>query len=206
MSTRHWIEAGASLLGGAGLGAAVMYLFDPDLGERRRQEAIDRTEGAFGSTGERLGNTWNSLSETAGQWASKASGAVSHARDKAEAYADDAVDGAASYGRGVSKAAKGYRRSAENWLGRNRPQSSGASAAEIVASAAGALVVGAGLMYLLDPSQGRRRRAMIRDKAAKTARQTSEYVESKGRHLSNKTHGIISDARHLGEAAKVESA
>src|SRR4051794_37340430 len=54
-----------SLLGGAVLGAAAMYLLDPDAGERRRRELAERTGDATSRAGEAFGPMWERVSDTA---------------------------------------------------------------------------------------------------------------------------------------------
>lgn len=51
-------------------------------------------------------------------------------------------------------------------------------------------VTGAALMYLLDPSFGRRRRAVARDKARHFRRETAETAEKSGRDLGNRVRGL----------------
>lgn len=55
-------------------------------------------------------------------------------------------------------------------------------------------VLGAGLMYMLDPQGGRRRRALARDKAVSLAKTGGTAVGNKSRHLGNRTKGLISEA------------
>jgi osmotically-inducible protein OsmY len=59
----------------------------------------------------------------------------------------------------------------------------------------GGLGVGAGLMYLLDPDRGRHRRSQIRDKAVHTFNQWDASLERKSHDLSNRTYGLLSEAR-----------
>jgi hypothetical protein len=59
------------------------------------------------------------------------------------------------------------------------------------------LAVGAGLMYLLDPQGGRRRRAVVRDKVLSWAGDTAGYAGKKGRHLGNVARGMAHEARSL---------
>jgi gas vesicle protein len=204
MSKKDWIEVTASMLGGAGIGAAIMYFFDPQLGDERRSECRENIGDAMSATGETLGETWESfsekarnsgrsLAETAGAWASRTG-----------EYLQSAASDASDQGRRASRAARGYARSARNtasdWMGYNSGPSAG-SVAGITAGAVGALALGAGLMFLLDPSQGRRRRALIRDKAVSSAHQAQRYASSTGRHLGNKAQGWAAEARSMASQA-----
>ena len=54
--------------------------------------------------------------------------------------------------------------------------------------------IGAGFMYLFDPSRGRSRRARIRDKAVHTWNEAGDMVEARARHLSNRAQGLLHDA------------
>jgi hypothetical protein len=56
------------------------------------------------------------------------------------------------------------------------------------------VLVGAGLMYLLDPDRGRRRRALIRDQVVHGAHELEDLgggLASKARHLRNRTRGAV---------------
>lgn len=55
--------------------------------------------------------------------------------------------------------------------------------------------VGAGLMYLFDPDRGKRRRAVVREKAASTARQTGEAAGTAARDVRNRTVGLVARMR-----------
>jgi YtxH-like protein len=57
------------------------------------------------------------------------------------------------------------------------------------------LALGVGLMYLLDPQAGRRRRALVRDKAHSWANDAEDYAEKTARHLRNKAQGVVHEAR-----------
>ena len=65
MTKRDWIEVGVSLLSGAGIGAALMYLFDPDMGEERRERAAERASDYAATAGETLGAGWERVAEAA---------------------------------------------------------------------------------------------------------------------------------------------
>jgi hypothetical protein len=55
--------------------------------------------------------------------------------------------------------------------------------------------LGAAAMYLLDPQQGRRRRALLRDKFVHTQRLVRERTEATARDLSNRAQGVAAQAR-----------
>lgn len=61
---------------------------------------------------------------------------------------------------------------------------------------AGALL-GAGIMYLLDPDRGPRRRALVRDKLEHGGRKLAERAEGKAEHVRNKAKGLAHDAREV---------
>ena len=52
--------------------------------------------------------------------------------------------------------------------------------------------VGAGLMFLLDPQMGRRRRAIARDKAVSLAHQAEDAAEVVARDVTNRARGLAS--------------
>src|SRR5438105_6119672 len=61
----------------------------------------------------------------------------------------------------------------------------------------GGVGLGMGMMYLLDPDRGNRRRAMIRDTAARTVHQTGDAIGTTSRDLSNRTRGMVSEIASL---------
>jgi hypothetical protein len=54
---------------------------------------------------------------------------------------------------------------------------------------------GAGLMYILDPAMGRRRRALVRDKTIHVWKKTSDAVGSTARDVSNRAVGLSQKLR-----------
>jgi hypothetical protein len=60
------------------------------------------------------------------------------------------------------------------------------------------MILGAGLMYLLDPERGRRRRALIRDQFVHGAHELEDFggeVASRARHLRNRARGAVIETR-----------
>ncbi len=49
---------------------------------------------------------------------------------------------------------------------------------------------GATVMYFTDPRRGRRRRALVRDKAVSLAHQAQDYAGKQARHLTNRIAGL----------------
>lgn len=57
------------------------------------------------------------------------------------------------------------------------------------------LGAGAGLMYLLDPDRGRRRRALLRDKATSAVHRLERGFDRTLRDLDHRAHGLAAEAR-----------
>ena len=57
----------------------------------------------------------------------------------------------------------------------------------------GGLALGVGLMYYLDPDRGRRRRALVRDKATHLTHVTQDAVSAKARDLRNRAKGAVAE-------------
>src|SRR3954466_8149752 len=83
-------EAGMAMLGGALLGAAVMYLMDPETGRRRRRYLADRASETLHGAGELAESAWektrdlgSSLSDRAASGSNGAAEAFDSARETA---------------------------------------------------------------------------------------------------------------------------
>lgn len=63
-------------------------------------------------------------------------------------------------------------------------------------AAAGA---GVGLMYFLDPTRGNARRARVRDRTTKFAREGTEAIETRMRDLEHRVEGVFAELRHQFE-------
>ena len=202
MNMRNWFEVTTSLLGGAGIGAAVMYLFDPDRGDNRRAYLGKQAADAAASAEAALESGWHAVSDrarSAGRYiAAQAGGAASDASD----WVDDTKQSAARQARGAMQQARGYgrnlHRSAGSYMGYNEGPSA-ASVGSVAAGVIGALAVGAGLMYLLDPEQGRKRRAAARDKAVDYGRTAGHYVQDAASSVADHAR---SAAQTVGNAAE----
>ena len=81
---------------------------------------------------------------------------------------------------------RGYERSSRRSAG-----SRGGSAGLTILYGIG---IGAALMYILDPDQGRRRRALLRDKLVSMSNKTSRAVGRTSRDLRNRAQGVVHEA------------
>ncbi len=63
-------------------------------------------------------------------------------------------------------------------------------------------LIGAGVMYVLDPDQGRRRRALIRDQVVSKSNKAGDELEAKARHMRNKAQGVVAEAKGAMEDQK----
>jgi hypothetical protein len=69
------------------------------------------------------------------------------------------------------------------------------NAAFALAVGAVAFGAGAGLMYLMDPTGGRRRRAILRDKTASALHTSADMMRKRGKDLRNRATGTFAEAR-----------
>ena len=65
------------------------------------------------------------------------------------------------------------------------------------------VALGAGLMALLDPDRGKRRRALLRDKANRAARTLGDAAGTTWRDLSHRAVGVASEARRIAGGGAV---
>jgi len=114
------LESGLSLVGGAALGAALMYLLDPDAGRRRREELTDSASNALSGTGEALSSTWETVAERARNVGGALAGHAQHLSDNASHLAghasklidragnvtSDSADTVSGWGQGLARQAR----------------------------------------------------------------------------------------------------
>ncbi len=60
--------------------------------------------------------------------------------------------------------------------------------------------IGAGLMFLLDPDRGPRRRALARDRIMSAGRHAGDDLGAKTRHLRDRARGLVASARSRMQA------
>jgi osmotically-inducible protein OsmY len=66
------------------------------------------------------------------------------------------------------------------------------------------LLAGAGVMYLLDPDRGGRRRALVRDRAARARHKLGDGLDTTARDLSNRAKGTAAALRSRFQRESVE--
>ncbi|HET9530117.1 MAG TPA: BON domain-containing protein, partial [Blastocatellia bacterium] len=57
--------------------------------------------------------------------------------------------------------------------------------------------LGAGLMYILDPDRGNRRRALMRDKVSRAANRMGDAIETTARDMSHRAHGVMAETKNI---------
>ena len=60
--------------------------------------------------------------------------------------------------------------------------------------------MGAGLMFLLDPDRGTRRRALARDRILSAGRDAGDDLGARARHLGSRARGLVAGARSRMQA------
>jgi gas vesicle protein len=201
-SSPDLLKAALGIAGGIGVGAAVMYLLDPNQGERRRQQLAQKaSDAAHGA--------WDTVSEHAADTGGMLAGALPIAREKLMRHMDQAGDKADE----ARRAATGWMEFARSRLSRGvaamnpferpsvAPAAVAATAVAVTSAGLAALAIGATAMYFCDPDRGRARRAWIGQKLRRGFNETGRFMRATGRHLANKGQGYYHQSRSAAEGA-----
>lgn len=164
------------LVGSLGLGTGLLYLLDPERGGRRRMLARGQVETYRRQANALLDQTRHTLDEQTRTLGHQVRGLLAQARPPA----------------------KYERRLGEMWRRRAQPMEGTKGLLML-----GCVGLGVGLMYMLDPSVGPRRRALVRDKARAYWRKTGALIEQTARDARNRTRGLVSEARTQFRGAEV---
>jgi len=197
---------------GAGIGAALMFLLDPEQGRRRRERLAEAAALAAHRAGEMAHDAWDTTTDAAAGGAAALYAATPSSKEirrggrRLWGRTSDAVGSAAESTRDT---AGGWLESARSYLpelphvhvhraSQHHREVSGTTAG---AGAAGALLLGLGAMWLLDPDRGRARRAWIGQKTNRLLNETGRFMRATGRHVANKGKGYYHESRKLAGRA-----
>lgn len=181
--TRHLAGAG-KLLTGMGLGAAAMYILDPELGAKRRHDLKDRGAKAVGTGGAALAALLEQARDGTIDASHKIRDQFDHLREQ------DVVEQ--------------LRHLAAGRRSRHSSREEHGTLA-LVGAALGAMAVGAGLMFLLDPQHGKVRRSLMRNKASRVAREARGYIQSARGGMAGQADSADSSVSDEELAARVRA-
>jgi hypothetical protein len=217
MSTR----SAMSLIAGAGVGVALMYLLDPKNGAQRRGALTNRAKRAAVGAQDLASQAWENMShhaadaldaarEHAGDFPRISAGISEHLSGASQAAQSLFKTGQATASKAHDKAADlmdraaAMKDSATDMLGNARHRANIALGREREhhymsqsACALGSLVLGAGLAWMFDPRLGHSRRAWLRDKSMHWLREVGDMSNRTGRHLRNKLKGTAARTRRM---------
>ncbi len=162
------------LLSGFGLGAGLLYMLDPERGERRRAKARAQMQ-AYRRWTDDLLPTGPSLSRTAHSLGQATRNLGYQARSLLPKARLPLVDERSWRPSQMRRAGQMGSRSGLLMLG--------------------CVGLGLGLMYMLDPSAGSRRRALVRDKARSYWKDTGKAIGKTVRDAQNRALGVAAEAR-----------
>lgn len=195
--TRPTLTHGLSLLSGMGLGALMMYLFDPEQGQERRRYVSERTGDAMHHTGENLGYAWETTREKAknvGQSvALGASGLAAGAAAAGSAFKGkmgDWREGLAGRYEDTTHYAQDRARRTRDYFRGEEERHYGMSEAAVALCC---MAAGAGVMFLMDPNRGNYRRKLIKDKSYSAARRSGEFLKDSGRYARDYAQGVAAE-------------
>lgn len=155
------------VLGGAGIGAMLMYLLDSEQGPDRRERVAHSAEGA-----------WDSMRNAASYVGAKAAYAGSRAKHRIadSGYFDEAGDRL-------------------DYLVHGRRSHGIESGTGQALTGVGLLALGIGAMYLLDANQGKRRRNELGQRFLAGFGRMATSIERLGKDLYNRGSGMVAETR-----------
>lgn len=166
------------LIGGLGLGAGLMYALDPERGQQRRAQARAQLQTYRHRTNDLLDQATHAI------------GRQTHGMQQAAHTIGHQTRGLLARARPALRSQRGG--------GEMQWPTMGQTGMERGLLILGCLGLGAGLMYLLDPNNGTRRRALVRDKAQSYWKRQEDFLGKTVRDVRNRTRGLVAEARsHL---------
>lgn len=204
-ATRSSAATALGVVAGAGMGAALMFLLDPEQGRRRRERLAAAAAAAAERTSELAHSAWDTTTDAAAGGAAALYAATPSGKEVRRGgrriwnRTGDAVSSAAESTRDTTgdwlDSAKSYLPSMPHLRRSHRHDEHEVSATTAASGAAGALLLGLGAMWLMDPDRGRARRAWIGQKTNRLLNETSKFMRATGRHMANKSKGYYHESR-----------
>jgi len=158
-----WLTGLLSMVGGVGIGAGLLYLLDPDKGEKRRSQILSSASDMASSAKDYAGDALGGIG-------SKVSSLIGSARD----YAGEKLHGVSDYANDRAKDVRDYAQ--RQVFGETRAE----HRVGVTICALSSMALGAALMYAFDPASGKSRRRYVRDKAGELASSASDYARQAG--------------------------
>jgi hypothetical protein len=200
-----------SLAGGIGLGAGLLYLLDPEMGEKRRrnimsgarhlgenlrESASDWLSSPGDYASESARSAGNSTRRFARERGEEAGGMISGALGSMRDYVGEKFGGVSDYAGEKYEDAKGYL---QDRLGREtRTQ----HRIGVSICALSSMALGAALMYVFDPTMGRSRRRAAMDTATDMASRAGDYASQAGGYVKDQASHLASQAGDMVNQAK----
>jgi len=162
-SSSGWLSSIFSLVGGVGIGAGLLYLLDPDKGQKRRNQILSSASDLASSAKDYAGDTLGGLG-------SKVGDLLGSARD----YAGEKLHGARHYANDRANDVRDFAQ--RQVFGETRSE----HRVGVTICALSSMALGAALMYAFDPASGKNRRRYVRDKAGEFASSAGDYARQAG--------------------------
>jgi len=200
-----------SLAGGVGIGAGLLYLLDPEQGEKRRRNIASgaRSMGNslagsasdwLTSAGDYASDSARSASKSTRRFASdradEASGMLGGALSSMRGFVGDKFGGASDYASDKYENAKAYLQ--EQVCGETAMQ----HRVNVGICALSSMAIGAALMYVFDPTMGGSRRRVAMNKASDLASQAGDYASQAGGYVKDQANNLASQAGDMMNQAK----
>jgi gas vesicle protein len=206
-----WLSGLMSLAGGVGIGAGLLYLLDPEQGEKRRRNISSgaRSLGSnlaesasdwLTSAGDYAGDTARSASKSTRRFASdradEASGVLGGALSSVRGFVGEKLGGVGDYAAEKYENAKGYVQ--DQVCEETRMQ----HRVNVGICALSSMAIGAALMYVFDPTMGSTRRRTAMDKAGDMASSAGDYATQAGGYVKEQASNLTSQAGDMMSQAK----
>jgi len=190
-SSSGWLAGLLSMVGGVGLGAGLLYLLDPDKGQKRRNQILSSASDLASTAKDYAGDAFGSIG-------SKVGDALGSARD----YASEKMHGMRGYASDRADDVRAYAQ--KQVFGESREQ----HRVGVTICALSSMALGAALMYAFDPNSGKNRRRYVRDKAGEFASSASDYARQAGDAIKNGVDQVrdrVSNTTNRGNESSTQS-